>query len=753
MIVILSHHYDVQKKIQLELDAFIQAHGRLPTFEERDQVPYIIAVQKECMRYKPTTSFGIPHVANNDLVVRDYFFPKGSVLVSNMFGMHMNSDIYSDPEIFKPERFLNNIRTMSSAANGNVNQRDHFNFGWGRRTCPGIYLAEAEMFHIFIRIFANASIVPSLDGDSKEVPIDMEVGLDTGGVNLPHPYQKDTELRLAMPSHVMQKIQIDDDDDNSENMKFIFCMTTNPDETATTSAKATLGDKRQIILAIATIISASIGLRYLFFAKKDMTSKQRFKDIPTPRQQWPIVGHLLSLGQHPGYTVAKWSKELGPIIQLKMGVQTWFVISDPALAQEIFMIHGVATSDRPSHTFLTYYSHGKRGITCSDADKRWKQARAAALSILSPQRVNEFTGVLMYEADALVEQLVSRSQADGQVDPAPYVQNAAMNFILTTCFATRINSVEDQRFKNIREHAIAGLKLAGTEGDLYQFFPYISALEVLLGKKRMYRDFIANSSDPLFTRLIKDALSSDKDSMVKTLMALKDEHDLDDEDVLVVMCDLFGGGSDTSSVSISWMIVILSHHPDVQKKIQAELDAFTQIHGRIPTFEERDQVPYLIAVQKECMRYKPLITFHLPHVASRDLVVRDYFIPKGTVLETNMIGLHMDPDIYPDPETFKPERFLNNTRTMSSSANGNVNQRDLFIFGWGRRICPGIYLAEVEIFHIFVRIFANASIAAPLDGGGKEVPIDMDAILDTGVSYLPQPYQVRFIPRSVSPLK
>ncbi|KAI8075991.1 cytochrome P450 [Halteromyces radiatus] len=428
-----------------------------------------------------------------------------------------------------------------------------------------------------------------------------------------------------------------------------------------------------------------------------------------------VAGHLLSLGKLPGNTAAKWSKELGSIFQLKMGVQTWIMLSDPVLAQEIFMTHGIAASDRPPHTFHTYYSLGGRGVACSNADKRWKRARTAAYL-----------------------------QLDGQVDPAPYLQNAAMNFILTTCFATRIDSVEDQQFKDIMSYIHAAMKMAGAEGDLGQFVPIVSAMDVLVGKKREYNDFITNVRNPLFTRLIDEATSSDKDSMVKTFLALKEEQGLDDSDILVILSDLLGGGTDTSSVSLSWMIVILSHHHDVQKKIQAELDAFIQTHGRLPTFEEREQIPYTIAVQKECLRYRSTTPF---------VVVRDYFFPKGTVLVSNMIGMHMNPDVYPDPETFKPERFLNNTRTMSSSANGNVNQRDLFIFGWGRRICPGIYLAEVEMFHIFVRIFANASIAPPLDGDGKEVPIDMDAALDAGLVTLPQPYQVRFIPRVDSPLK
>lgn len=74
------------------------------------------------------------------------------------------------------------------------------------------------------------------------------------------------------------------------------------------------------------------------------------------------------------------------------------------------------------------------------------------------------------------------------------------------------------------------------------------------------------------------------------------------------------------------------------------------------------------------------------------VVYKNYIIPKGTILVSNVHSLHNDSTTFPDPEKFDPERFINDTRSMYASSNGNVQNRDHFIFGWGRRICPGIYL-------------------------------------------------------------
>lgn len=76
------------------------------------------------------------------------------------------------------------------------------------------------------------------------------------------------------------------------------------------------------------------------------------------------------------------------------------------------------------------------------------------------------------------------------------------------------------------------------------------------------------------------------------------------------------------------------------------------------------------------------------------VVYKDYIIPKGHIIYVNVHTLHNDPQVFPEPEKFMPERFLNDTRSMYASSNGAIQNRDHFAFGWGRRICPGIYLVS-----------------------------------------------------------
>lgn len=138
--------------MQAEIDHFrANNEGRMPTFQDRNEFPYMISVQKECMRYRATTPFGVPHVTTKDgmlcvhaLLSRNsslasdlvtwngYYIPQGSTLLSNMYTMHRSDSVYDNADEFIPERFLDNTNTMLAASNGRLQNRDHYNFGWGR---------------------------------------------------------------------------------------------------------------------------------------------------------------------------------------------------------------------------------------------------------------------------------------------------------------------------------------------------------------------------------------------------------------------------------------------------------------------------------------------------------------------------------------------------------------------------------------------------------------------------------------------
>jgi hypothetical protein len=130
-------------------------------------------------------------------------------------------------------------------------------------------------------------------------------------------------------------------------------------------------------------------------------------------------------------------------------------------------------------------------------------------------------------------------------------------------------------------------------------------------------------------------------------------------------------------------------------------------------------------------------------------VYKDYFIPANTVVSVNQYALHFDPERYDKPDDFIPDRYLNHTlKAGAYVAHPDPYERDHFDFGAGRRICPGMHLAENSLFITIASIIWGFEILPPiLDGQVSAVDVS-DAAYEEGVNTLPKPGKLLFVPRS-----
>lgn len=168
------------------------------------------------------------------------------------------------------------------------------------------------------------------------------------------------------------------------------------------------------------------------------------------------------------------------------------------------------------------------------------------------------------------------------------------------------------------------------------------------------------------------------------------------------------------------------------------------------TLADEPNMPYIKAVIKETLRLCPVATTGLRRMADGDVHYRDRTIPKGTILLANLNALHWDPKRFPDPFSFIPERYLGHpNRSAVYAAGGDVMDRDHFTFGAGRRICPGIHLAENGLFLAVANIIWAYEFKLPLDDNGKEIPLDIsDEGFMEGAIRVPKQYTVRIQARN-----
>ena len=145
----------------------------------------------------------------------------------------------------------------------------------------------------------------------------------------------------------------------------------------------------------------------------------------------------------------------------------------------------------------------------------------------------------------------------------------------------------------------------------------------------------------------------------------------------------------------------------------------------------------------------PVATTGLRRMAGADVRHGDHVIPKDTILLANINALHWDESRYAEPFAFRPERYLGYPERSAVYANG-AGERDHFTFGAGRRICPGVHLAENGLFLAVANLMWAFEFRRPIDEvTGRELELDIsdDGFLD-GAIRIPKPYAVRIVPRN-----
>ncbi|KAH9987430.1 CyP450 monooxygenase [Russula vinacea] len=218
------------------------------------------------------------------------------------------------------------------------------------------------------------------------------------------------------------------------------------------------------------------------------------------------------------------------------------------------------------------------------------------------------------------------------------------------------------------------------------------------------------------------------------------ERQKQEEVIGVVMGSLYQAGSDTTVSAMHSLFLALVLYPQVQRRAQAELDAVIG-RDRLPTFDDRPRLPYIEALCKELMRWKMVTPMGLPHASSRDDVYKGFFIPKGSVMLANAWAILHDPEAYPDPEEFKPERFL--------SEDGSVRDDPTLslVFGFGKRICPGRHFVDDTIFIVTSSVLSVFKVTKARDENGNEIPVKAEVTSDRGIIIHPKRFECSILPR------
>ncbi|CAH1119578.1 unnamed protein product [Phaedon cochleariae] len=439
-----------------------------------------------------------------------------------------------------------------------------------------------------------------------------------------------------------------------------------------------------------------------------------------PGPPWtPILGNGPELkklskalgGQHLAF--AKLSEQYETdVLGLKLGGELVIVVTSYWTARAVQLSEDY--EGRPKNFFMKLRSAGtEKGITGTDGEL-WRIQRNFVKIHLRKLGFGKKSMEQKIQDEASEILTLLQENEGKSIQTSPILAISVLNIIWALISGSRLRRDDPQLARllylfDLRSEAfdMAGgllnqfpwLRLIAPEKSGYRLIVRMNdELRALMSTaiKRHHETWTEGREDDLIYSFISEMRKADGKETTFT-----------DDQLIMVCLDLFLAGSQTTSNTIDFALLMMILHPDIQNKVHSSLSDEFGKNEEI-NFSDRNRVPYVEAVIFEVERLYQVVPISGPRRVLRDTKLKGYSIPKDTTVLISLYSSHSSEEFWKDPEVFRPERFLDE--------NGRLSIPDrLMTFGLGKRRCLGEILAKTSIFSFFCTIMRNYRISSPSD--------------------------------------
>merc|ERR1712223_458768 len=442
------------------------------------------------------------------------------------------------------------------------------------------------------------------------------------------------------------------------------------------------------------------------------TQFRKIRKLPPGPWGKPIIGMIFTIKKNFHEYLTDYANQYGKIFSIQMGSSTLVVLSDPRIIKKAFSSRDFTARPRTELNHLT----GGLGVVNVDL---WKAQRTYLIHQKLGMRqwghgMSQIESTIENEAARFVDTIHREFEPTTPLNPAPLINCAVSNVICSMIMSTRFDH-DDLEFQRFMQNFDEGFKLFTETGvmiwlPLLKHIPVVAkAVEKLKANRAEMLQFVKKKIqehkqclDPKNQRDLIDSYLNliEKQKQETDFISIKNTkedifHGVDPEAQLEqIILDLFSAGVETLKTSLLWSIIYMLHNPEVMKKCQAELDEKIR-KNRLPNVKDMKSLVYTKATMYEIMRRSSVVPVGTTHSTERNIEFEGYTIPKNAHVIPLLHAVHMDPEVWDQPEELRPERFLNEDQTA-------VRKPDHFMpFGVGQRMCLGDQLAEKEFFLFF----------------------------------------------------
>ncbi|XP_024969260.1 probable (S)-N-methylcoclaurine 3'-hydroxylase isozyme 2 [Cynara cardunculus var. scolymus] len=481
------------------------------------------------------------------------------------------------------------------------------------------------------------------------------------------------------------------------------------------------------------IFLVSWPLLFLFY--RMITKPTSSKNLPLPPgpYPWPIIGNFFHFGKNLHHRLAEMAQVHGPLMSLHLGQQILIIGSSPIVASEILKTHDHALSGRAVSRLLQNReptAHNMNLVFTSESTDVWRMLRNIYKSeLFSRKALESYTEMRENKVMEMMKYLGSK---EGEAIPIKQVAFATSVNILGN--ATLSIDLVDFEGNGIGANIIDSLRrlavLAATP-QLVDMYPILSRWDLQGWYKQVMHIIQADLGTVWKDTLQMKRNGTNISSHLKDFTDILIEKGFTDQQINPLMQELFAAGTETTSASTEWLMAELLRNKELMQKVRDEVTK--NIDGNVVKESDLVGLPFLEACFKETLRLHPAGPLLLPHRAKEACEIMGYTIPKDSQIMVNVWAINRDPNIWDDPLSFKPERFV------GSKLSYKGNDFEFLPFGSGRKMCPGEAMASKIVLLTVAALILNFDWILPDDKNPNE--IDMEEEMDIAM-HKKQPLRV-----------
>jgi cytochrome P450 len=438
-------------------------------------------------------------------------------------------------------------------------------------------------------------------------------------------------------------------------------------------------------------------------------SAVRIADLPGPRGL-PLLGNLLQLETSRLHLIAEgWSRKYGDYFRFRIGPRQLIAVANPETIAGLLR-------DRPGGFHRTERlsaianDMGFNGLFSAEGES-WRRQRPMVMASFDPGHIKTYFPGLVKVTQRFARRWQKAAAAGESIDLQADLMRYTVDVTAGLAFGTDINTLEsdeeviqthlDKVFPSLFKRLMAPV-------PYWRWFKDRKLAGHLEALHRAVNGFIAQAR----RRMEADpGLRERPTNLIEAMIAARDNpaSGLTDADVAGNVLTMLLAGEDTTANTLAWMIYLLYRHPDALERVKREAEGVD-----LEKYEQVAAMPFVDACINETMRLKPVAPIIMLQ-PSRDTKIADIEVPAKTLIMCLMRAGPTDERRFPDAQSFDPERWL--------SSNSNSPKRVSMPFGAGPRLCPGRYLAMLEMKMVSAMLFRGFDIervATPDGGEAKE---------------------------------